>query len=297
MEFLEITFQTAGISTYAFLPPLVALMISFFTSMAGVSGAFLLLPFQISILGFATPSVSATNLLYNVVGTPGGVASYFKRKRILWPLIACILSGSVPGVLIGYYFRVTLLPDPKTFKLFIGIVLLYVGWRLFLDLRHHRTKKLKNKNSGFHIRQISFKLKIVHFKFGNKDVYFNAAIVLGFSLIVGIISGIYGIGGGAIISPFLVTILGLPIYAVAGAVLAANFTTSLAGMIFYSTIPLHHGNASPPDFLLGFLFGVGGLFGMYFGAKVQHRVPEATIKMILLAIVVTVSVKYIFQFF
>jgi uncharacterized membrane protein YfcA len=116
-------------------------------------------------------------------------------------------------------------------------------------------------------------------------------------LIVGIISGIYGIGGGAIIAPFLVTILRLPIYAVAGAVLAANFMTSLAGMIFYSTIPLHHGVVSPPDFQLGLLFGVGGLIGMYFGAKLQHRVPEVTIKIVLLAIIITISGKYIYQFF
>jgi hypothetical protein len=41
--------------------------------MAGISGAFLILPFQMSVLGFVTPSVSATNFLYNVVGTPGGI--------------------------------------------------------------------------------------------------------------------------------------------------------------------------------------------------------------------------------
>lgn len=103
MDIFQITFQTAGIQTNAFQPPLVALVISFFTSMAVVSGAFLLLPFQISILGFTTPSVSATNFLYNVVGTPGGVLRYVKSKRMLWPLMACIISGSVPGVLIGYY--------------------------------------------------------------------------------------------------------------------------------------------------------------------------------------------------
>lgn len=297
MDIFQITFQTAGIQTNAFLPPVVALVISFFTSMAGVSGAFLLLPFQISILGFTTPSVSATNFLYNVVGTPGGVVRYVKSKRMLWPLMACILSGSVPGVLIGYYLRVTLMPDPKTFKLFVGIVLLYVGWRLFIDLRHLPKKQKGKKAFGFQVKHISFSLKTIDFKFNGKDIHFQGTIVLLLGLIVGVISGIYGIGGGAIIAPFLVTFLGLPIYAVAGAVLAANFMTSLAGMIFYSTIPLNHGSGSPPDFLLGLLFGVGGLIGMYFGAKFQHRVPEATIKMILFGIILTVSGKYIYQYF
>jgi uncharacterized membrane protein YfcA len=91
--------------------------------------------------------------------------------RIRWSLIACILSGSVTGVLIASYFRVRLLPDTKTFKLFIGIMVLYVGWHLFFDLRRNRNNKLSNKTLGFRIRQISFKLKVVHFKFGNEDVF------------------------------------------------------------------------------------------------------------------------------
>ncbi len=277
MEIFQITFPTAGIQTYVFLPIIVALVISFFTSMAGVSGAFLLLPFQISILGFTTPSVGATNFLYNVVGTPGGIASYVKRRRILWPLIVCILSGAVPGVLIGYYLRVTLMPDPKTFKLFVGLVLLYVGWRLFLDLRHLSidSKTKKKKADSYQVHHLSFRLKAIQFKFNGENIQFSGTVVLFLCLIVGIISGIYGIGGGAIIAPFLVTILHLPIYAVAGAVLSANFMTSLAGMIFYSTIPLHNGTTSPPDFLLGLLLGVGGLIGMYLGAKFQHRLPES----------------------
>jgi uncharacterized membrane protein YfcA len=54
----------------------------------------------------------------------------------------------------------------------------------------------------------------------------------------------YGIGGGAIIAPFLVTVIHLPVYAIAGAVLAANFMTLLAGVVFYSTIPLHQGTTA-----------------------------------------------------
>ena len=60
-------FQTAGIEVEPWIPPLIAFAISFFTSMGGVSGAFLLLPFQLSFLGYTTPSVSATNQLFNIV--------------------------------------------------------------------------------------------------------------------------------------------------------------------------------------------------------------------------------------
>ena len=66
-------FPIAGIEVNPIVPPLVAFVVSFFTSMGGVSGAFLLLPFQMSFLGYTTPSVSATNQLFNIVAIPSGV--------------------------------------------------------------------------------------------------------------------------------------------------------------------------------------------------------------------------------
>lgn len=66
-------FHSAGIEVAPWIPPLVAFGISFFTSMGGVSGAFLLLPFQMSVLGYTHPSVSATNQLFNIVAIPSGV--------------------------------------------------------------------------------------------------------------------------------------------------------------------------------------------------------------------------------
>jgi len=51
-----ITFPVSGVTTSIFIPPLVAFLISFLGASGGVSGAFLLLPFQVSILGFTTPS-------------------------------------------------------------------------------------------------------------------------------------------------------------------------------------------------------------------------------------------------
>ena len=66
-------FSTAGIEVAWWVPPMTAFAISLGTSMGGVSGAFLLLPFQMSVLGYVHPSVSATNQLFNVVAIPSGV--------------------------------------------------------------------------------------------------------------------------------------------------------------------------------------------------------------------------------
>ena len=124
MEILDVTFPLSGVKTYILIPPLVAFGISFFTSMGGISGAFLLLPFQMSVLGFTSPSVTSTNFLFNVAGTPGGVYRYARERRFIWPMAILIVTGIIPGVLVGYYLRITYLPNPKAFKLFVGWVLL-----------------------------------------------------------------------------------------------------------------------------------------------------------------------------
>ena len=297
MEFLLIDFPVAGIETFVLVPPLSAFAISFFTSMAGISGAFLLLPFQVSVLGFVSPAVSATNLLYNVVGTPGGVLRYFKEKRMIWPLVICIIAGTLPGVLMGYYLRVQFLPDPRTFKFFVGIVLLAVGFRLLKDIVVRQKRPEVFGIGSLQVGDTRVRLDRVGFTIMGKRYRFNHLSVLIPALVVGIVGGMYGIGGGALIAPFLITVIHLPVYAVAGAVLAANFMTSLAGVLFYSTIPLYQGTATPPDWLLGILFGMGGALGMYCGAKWQHRMPERSIKLILLAIVFIISAKYVWQYF
>lgn len=296
LELLQVTFTTAGIKTYLFVPPVVAFLISFFTSMAGISGAFLLLPFQVSVLGFTSPSVSSTNFLYNVVGTPGGVMRYAREKRLVWPLAASIIAGTLPGVLIGYYLRVKWLPDPRTFKFFVGIVLIIVGYRLVKDLVHVQPPPAATADRSFQICNTDFSLKEIRFDFHGRCIRFSVPAVLLPALCVGIVSGIYGIGGGAIIAPFLVTIVHIPVYAVAGAVLLANFMTSVAGVVFYSAIPLHQGASAPPDWLLGILFGAGGVLGMYFGARYQHTMPEKAIKSILAIVVYTVAAKYILHY-
>ena len=127
-------FPLSGVTVDPWIPPLVAFAVSFLTSMGGVSGAFLLLPFQMSVLGYTSPSVSATNQLYNIVAIPSGVYRYWREGRMIWPLVWAVVAGTLPGVLIGAIIRVTGLRDPRHFKLFAAAVLLYIGIRMVRDL-------------------------------------------------------------------------------------------------------------------------------------------------------------------
>ena len=166
---MEITFPISGVDTYVWLPPLVAFVISFFTSMAGVSGAFLLLPFQMSVLGFVSPAVSPTNLVFNIVAIPSGVYRYFRERRIVWPLAWIVVAGTLPGVIVGGLIRLQFLPDPRHFKVFAGCVLLYIGIRLFANIRlgsrgtksNHKQKKHQN----FEVAVLSFSWRRLKYRF------------------------------------------------------------------------------------------------------------------------------------
>ncbi len=322
MDLFEIFFPVSGVEINILIPPLIALVISFFTSMGGVSGAFLLLPFQMSFLNFTSPSVSSTNMLYNIVAIPSGVYRFIKEGRMAWPLTWVVIAGTLPGVFIGYYIRVFYLPDPRTFKLFVGCVLLYMGVRLFYEIfgrggtgkngsekieeRFRRQREeFQEKNGGRFvsglssdavIRIISFDINKVVYEFWGERFSFNTIAMFSLAFAVGIIGGTYGIGGGAIIAPFCVAIFHLPVYTVAGAALMGTFLTSIAGVFFYTFIPLK-GMTAPPDWLLGLLFGAGGFCGMYLGARFQKFVPQKLIKMILAISILLVALKYIIQYF
>jgi len=323
MDFLYVLFPVSGVETWVFIPPLVAFIVSFFTSMAGVSGAFLLLPFQVSFLHFTTPAVSATNFVYNIVAIPSGVYRYLKEGRMAWPLTLVVIIGTLPGVFIGYYLRVLYMPDPKTFKMFVGCVLLYIGIRLFYETtsRSQRGKKeMKALEEKFNqqmnrvkdeqkaqisaglppeavIRTLSVSMNRVEYEFWGQRFSFSTVGMFILAFVVGIIGGTYGIGGGAIIAPFCVAVFHLPVYTVAGAALMGTFLTSIAGVFFYSVIPAQTGMATAPDWFLGFLFGAGGFVGMYCGARLQKYVPQKYIKLVLGLLIVYVAGRYILQYF
>ena len=112
---------------------------------------------------------------------------------------------------------------------------------------------------------------------------------------MGILGGTYGVGGGAIIAPFLVAIFHLPVYTIAGAALLGTFLTSIAGVAFYSIIaPVYAltGLSISPDWMLGALFGAGGFLGMYCGVRAQKYFPAVLIKLILAVTILFLALSY-----
>ncbi len=291
-------FPVSGVDCSPLLPPLVALTISSLTASAGISGAVLLLPFQVSVLGYTSPGVSPTNLIYNIIAIPSGVYRYFKEGRMLWPLTWAVLAGSVPGAVAGAIIRVLYLPNPRSFKLFAGFVLLLLGGRLLVELLRRPTRAGQGRlPPGAVISTRLFTLTRVEYTFLRETFSFSPAMMFILSLVVGVVGGIYGIGGGAIISAFVVAVLRLPVYTIAGACLFGTFVTSVAGVVTFELLGLSAGPVARPDWALGSLFGLGGLVGTYVGARLQKHLPERWIRLFLGLVINGLALAYIVQFF
>jgi len=319
-------FPVSGIEVQPALPLFVAFVVSFFTSMGGVSGAFLLLPFQVSVLGFVSPAVSPTNLIFNIVAIPSGVYRYIREGRMAWPLTWVIILGTLPGVLIGAIIRIKYLPNPRAFKFFVGCVLLYIGVRMLYELLQKKEvgkDKIKAMEEKFKqrvaqmrqeqkakvaaglpadavVKTISASIRRIEYEFYGETYAFDTWGLLLLTFIVGIVGGTYGIGGGAIIAPFLITFYSLPVYTIAGSALMGTFLTSIVGVGFYTIIaPMyaHTGLAIAPDWKLGILLGIGGFAGMYCGARAQKFVPGKVIRCILGLLITFLALQYVLKYF
>jgi uncharacterized membrane protein YfcA len=157
-----------------------AFAIAVLATPAGISGAVLLLPFQVSVLGTPSPAVTPTNLLYNVVATPGALYRYWRQGQTGGRLAPILIAGTLPGVIAGSVIRVELLPSPHVFDFVVAAVLLPLGTWLAL------TRPVRRRGAARPGRAVPL-----------------PALAL-LAVVVGCVGGIYGIGGGSILAPILI---------------------------------------------------------------------------------------------
>jgi uncharacterized protein len=236
------------------------------TTPAGVSGAVLLLPFQVSVLGTPSPAVTPTNLLYNVVASPGAMYRYWRQGQRAGRLTAVLVAGTLPGVVAGSVIRVELLPGAQVFDFVVAAVLLPLGAWLALDRGRAAS--------------------------GGRPPRLPSAVVALIAAAVGCVGGIYGIGGGSILAPVLIGDGRSPAE-VAPATLAATFVTSVAGVVTFTLLSLHQHGPIAPDWRTGLALGAGGLAGGYTGARIQGRLADRAIRRILGLIVIAIGARYL----
>jgi uncharacterized membrane protein YfcA len=245
-----------------------AFVIAVAATPAGISGAVLLLPFQVSVLGTPSPAVTPTNLLYNVVATPGALYRYWRQGQTGGRLALVLIAGTLPGVIAGSVIRVELLPGPHVFDLVVGAVLAPLG--LWLAL----TGPPSADGRARPVRMIP------------------VPALVALSMAVGCVGGIYGIGGGSILAPVLIG-SGRNPSEVAPAALASTFVTSVAGVIAFTILSARSHGSVAPDWPTGIALGAGGLAGAYTGARLQARLPDVLIRRVMGILVIAIGIRYL----
>ena len=248
-----------------------AFVIAVLATPAGISGAVLLLPFQVSVLGTPSPAVTPTNLLYNVVATPGALYRYWRQGQNGGRLALVLIAGTLPGVIAGSVIRVELLPGARVFDLVVAAVLLPLGGWISVT---------RPARPGTESRPA--------------PAPFPCPSLILLAAAVGCVGGIYGIGGGSILAPILIG-TGRPPREVAPAALASTFVTSVAGVITFLVLSVHHHGSVAPDWPTGIALGVGGLAGAYTGARIQRHLPDTLIRRVMGVLVVAIGVRYLWS--
>jgi len=244
-----------------------AFAVSAVATPAGISGAVLLLPFQVSVLGTPSPAVTPTNLLYNVVSTPAALYRFRRQHQTGGRLALLLIAGTLPGVIAGSVIRVELVPGPRVFDLLIAGLLLPLG--IWLALGRSARDPARPPR------------------------HIPAPMLILLASLTGCAGGIYGIGGGAILSPLLIG-SGRPASEVAPAALASTFVTSLGGVITFTVLSIDKGPVAP-NWPTGIALGIGGIAGGYLGARMQSRLPDALIRRTVGILVVAIAAQFLWS--
>lgn len=170
----------------------------------------------------------------------------------------------------GVWLRGHYLMGGYVFSYFMGSVLLFLSVELILSSLFVR--QIHTYETTIQCKYAGLSLIVVTNRGNTYRV--NVPLLLITAVLVGIVSGAYGIGGASILSPILMGPMELSPYVISGPTLMATFAVSMVGVVSYTYL------GYPPDVVNGLFMGMGGMAGIYLGTIVQKRLPERYIKFI-----------------
>jgi hypothetical protein len=220
---------------------------SVFGSMVGLGGGFIVVPALRLFFGFEPAEAAGTSLVLVVANSASGSVAYLLQRRVHVRVGLLIALGGLPGSLIGAW-AVTRV-SAQTFDWLLAALLIAVGTDLILN-RHRRIAGRADVSAISATKGMSYRL----------------AIALGF--IVGLISSLFGIGGGAIVVPSLLYFSQLPAHAISATSHFAILLTSPVGLAAH--IAQHDVRLSSVVPLVA-----GGLLGGPIGARLSLRLKSS----------------------
>lgn len=230
---------------------LVGLGAGVFSGMFGIGGGVIIVPILIVFLAFPPVTATATSLAALLL--PVGifaVIAYHRKKQVDFKAAALVAVGLITTNIIGA--EVALALPEATFKQIYGLFLLYNAWRFIEPLIWLGRVEAKPKTED------------------GKEAHWAALVGVG--LIAGVLSGMFGIGGGVVIVPMLSGILGVGHKkAVATSLAAQLLPFSLPAVLRYYQEGMLDINAAIP-------VALGLAVGALAGARIALNLPSATVK-------------------
>jgi hypothetical protein len=280
---MQIYLPIAEVSVNAFLLLGLGGLVGILSGMFGVGGGFLMTPL-LFFIGIPPAVAVATEANQIVASSFSGVLAHLKRKTVDLRMGTVLLIGGLVGAAAGVqvFALLTALGQVDLlvrlcYVVFLGII----GMLMFVEsLRAIRRMRIqgnvpvpKRKTRGW-MDKLPFKMR-----FRTSGLYISVIPPLVVGLFVGVLAAIMGVGGGFIMVPAMIYLLGMPTKVVVG--------TSLFQIIFvtgFATL-MHATTNYTVDMVLAVLLLVGGVVGAQIGTRIGVKMKAEQLR-ILLAIMV-----------
>lgn len=286
---MQIYLPIAEVSVNAFLLLGLGGMVGILSGMFGVGGGFLMTPL-LFFIGIPPAVAVATEANQIVASSFSGVLAHFRRRtvdlRMGTVLLIGGLTGAALGVVVFNYLR-SLGQVDLLVKLCYVIFLGVIGGLMFIESLNAIRKARKAGGTPAPKRRQRNWVHAMPFKmrFRTSGLYISVIPPLIVGLFVGVLSAIMGVGGGFIMVPAMIYLLGMPTKVVVG--------TSLFQIIFVTafTTMLHATTNYTVDVVLAVLLLVGGVIGAQIGTQIGARMKAEQLRILLAGLVLAVCGK------
>ena len=264
--------------------------VGFLSGLFGVGGGFLMTPLLIFI-GVPPPVAVGTEANQIVASSVSGVLAHWRRANVDFKMGFVLLLGGFVGSSLGVILFKYLqnlgqldLVIKLSYVIFLGIIGFLMLWessRTIIRSRSAAARRGKlHQHNWFH--GLPFKMR-----FRKSKLYISAILPFLIGATVGVLSAIMGVGGGFIMVPAMIYLLGMPTSLAIG--------TSLFQIIFVTANVtfLQALTVQTVDILLAVLLLTGAVIGAQFGSKYSVRMKGEQLRALLALLVLGVCVKMI----
>ncbi|MFM2044059.1 MAG: hypothetical protein RLY86_2635 [Pseudomonadota bacterium] len=285
---MQVYLPIAEISVNALLILGLGGLVGFLSGLFGVGGGFLMTPLLIFI--GVPPAVAVGTQANQLVGASvSGVMAHWRRRNVDFKLGFVMLAGGGVGTVLGVWLFGYLqrlghidLVISLSYVLFLGVIsslMLLESVRTILRGRGAAATRSKLHHHTW-LHGLPFKVR-----FPRSRLYISALLPGFIGFVGGVLVAIMGIGGGFLLVPAMIYLLGMPTVLVAGTSLfQIIFTTGIAAFMQASL-------NQTVDVVLALLLLVGGVIGAQFGTKAGTRLRGEQARALLAMVVLAVAVK------